>query len=178
MHKQERNKNTKLSPLRNSTFIRARRVKHPYNVRTLLSLRSRKIQSKPVSQTWHKSAGHFQLIISLFKLKFHVVHASFFFNLRDWLCYGVAWLDFGTTAKLSEVMWYVDTILRRMSSLVGIKLHIMFVTVDQRTVELWVINTGQEEKKNQSRKKRHKTRSKEKKNQQHVMFKLFTIIDR
>lgn len=35
----------------------------------------------------------------------------FFFNLRDWLCYGVAWLDFGTTAKLSEVMWYVDTIL-------------------------------------------------------------------
>lgn len=61
-----------------STFIRARRVKHPYNVRTLLLLRSRKIQSKPVSQTWHKSAGHFRLMISLFKLKFHVVHASFF----------------------------------------------------------------------------------------------------
>lgn len=35
----------------------------------------------------------------------------FFFNLRDWLCYGVAWLDFGTTAKFSEVMWYVNTIL-------------------------------------------------------------------
>lgn len=34
-----------------STFIRARRVKHPYNVRTLLLLRSRKIQSKPVSDT-------------------------------------------------------------------------------------------------------------------------------
>lgn len=62
-----------------STFIRARRVKHPYNVRTLLLLRSRKIQSKPVSQTWHKSAGHFRLLISLFKLKFHVVQASFFF---------------------------------------------------------------------------------------------------
>ena len=28
----------------------------------------------------------------------------FFLNLRDWLCYGVAWLDFGTTAKFSEVM--------------------------------------------------------------------------
>lgn len=153
MHNQERNKNTKLSPLRYSTFIRARRVKHPYNVRTLLLLRSRKIQSKPVSQTWHKSAGHFRLLISLFKLKFHVVHASFFFNLRDWLCYGVTWLDFGTTAKLSEVMWYVDTILRRMSSLVVIKLHITFVTVDQRRVELWVINAVQEEKKNQSRKK-------------------------
>ena len=164
MHNQERNKNTKLSPLRYSTFIRARRVKHPYNVRTLLLLRSGKIQSKPVSQTWHKSAGHFQLMISLFKLKFHVVQASFFFfNLRDWLCYGVAWLDFGTTAKLSEVMWCVDTILRRMSSLVVIKLHITFVTVDQRTAELWMINAGQEEKKNQSRKKRHKTRSKENK---------------
>ena len=50
----------------------------PLQCANSLLLRSRKIQSKPVSQTWHKSAGHFRLLISLFKLKFHVVHASFF----------------------------------------------------------------------------------------------------
>ena len=51
-----------------------------------------------------------------------------------------------------------------MSSLVVIKLHITFVTVDQRTVELvsdqrW---TGRE-KESEQKKKKHKTRSKENK---------------
>ena len=164
MHNQERNKNTKLSPLRYSTFIRARRVKHLYNVRILLLLRSRKIQSKPVSQTWHNSAGHFQLMISLFKLNFHVVHASFFLNLRDWLCYGVAWLDFGTTAKLSEVMWYVNTIL--------IKTHEQFSSdkVTYYVCYRWSEDSGTlsdqrwtGREKESEQKKKHKTRSKENK---------------
>ena len=109
MHNQGRNKNTKLSPLRYSTFIRARRVKHPYNVRTLLLLRSRKIQSKPVSQTWHKSAGHFQLMISLFKLKFHVVHASFFLKFT-WLvmlwCCVVRFWNNGKAQWGDVICWY------------------------------------------------------------------------
>ena len=109
MHNQERNKKTKLSPLRYSTFIRARRVKHPYNVRTLLLLRSCKIQSKPVSQTWHKSAGHFRLLISLFKLKFHVVQASFFFKftwlVMLWCCVVRFWNN--GKAQWGDVMcWY------------------------------------------------------------------------
>lgn len=55
-----------------------------------------------------------------------------------------------------------------MSSLVVIKLHITFVTVDQRTAELWMINAGQEEKKNQSRKKKAQDTKQREQNQQYV----------